>query len=69
MCAEIGTAPGTYRFILAEFDTGPLADDISALAGIPAPAARRVAFGRLYDGSYTVESLTMTANGKAPPVA
>lgn len=53
--AEIRAAPETYRFILAEFDTGPLAEEIAAIARIPAQAARRVAVGRLYDGSFTVE--------------
>ena len=52
---EIRAAPATYRFILAEFETGPLADDIAALGRIPVQAARRVAVGRLYDGSFTVE--------------
>ncbi|MFO7759641.1 MAG: AAA family ATPase [Roseovarius sp.] len=52
---EIRSAPETYRFILAEFETGPLADQIAELARIPAQAARRVTVGRLYDGSFTVE--------------
>ncbi|TCP39244.1 ATP-dependent nuclease [Rhodovulum marinum] len=55
MFAEIRTAPGAYRFILAEFDTGPAAEKIAELARIPVEATRRVAVGRLFDGSYTVE--------------
>lgn len=53
--AEIRGAPGAYRFILAEFDTGAAAEEIAELAGIPVEAARRVAIGRLFDGTHTVE--------------
>lgn len=52
---EIRAAPAAYRFILAEFDTGQAADHIAELARIPPEAARRVAIGRLFDGSYTVD--------------
>ncbi len=55
MFAEIRNAPKAYRFILAEFDTGQAAEPIAELARIPADAARRVAVGRLFDGSYTVD--------------
>ena len=52
---EIRAAPEAYRFILAEFDTGPAAQKIAGLAKIPVESARRVAVGRLFDGSYTVD--------------
>lgn len=55
MFAEIRNAPDAYRFILAEFDTGQAADVIAERANIPVDAARRVAVGRLFDGSYTVD--------------
>lgn len=55
MFGEIRAAPGSYRFVLAEFDTGAAAREIAGIAGIPLDAARRVAIGRLYDGSYTID--------------
>ena len=54
MFAEVRARPDAYRFISAEFETGPLVNRLATLTNLSTNELERVMVGRYFDGEYEV---------------
>ena len=52
MFADVRGSPGDYRFITAEFETGPLREKLATMTKLDSAQLEVVSIGRYFDGSY-----------------
>ena len=63
---EIRSAPGEYRFITADFETGEQRSQVAEVAAVDEEAAEIVRVSRYFDGTYAVEFPNFERRTKAP---